>query len=207
MDSIIGVLLFIGVLAAITAFFNRDKSFSKSDRVRWRDETEIFVNNLIAGVIEPAKTSINLKANELPILSEYGTLFESKSSRIYAGAGTRIGKVYLGGGQSTSVKNTAKIDDGAILLSNTAIYFIGSKERRVINIKNILDVNPIQGALVSVTAENRQTNSCFKVNNPLLWMLAIKEIVSGNWRLVLQNGNLQMANSAYEGGVPANPAK
>jgi len=174
------VLLFLLIVVILVYWW-----LSNSHRARVRQErlaqlsrdADAWVARVAHGMM-PIATRLMLKDGEHALLEESSTLLESRSYRVYGGAGTRIGGVYVGGGASESQQRLKQIDTGTITLTTKRLIFDGSLENRTVQVSQVLSVSPwVDG--FEVSTERRAKSQVYLVANPLIWTAAIKAVAAG----------------------------
>ena len=60
-------------------------------------------------------------------------LHETRAYRVYGGAGTRVGRIYVGGGASESHQRLGRLIPGILVLTNQRLIFDGGHETRSVN--------------------------------------------------------------------------
>ena len=97
--------------------------------------------------LTPISTRLVLKDGEYALLEEDSVLFESRAYRVYGGGGTRIGRVYVGGGVSESQQRLKQIDSGTLTLTTKRLVFDGTHENRTLPMSQLLSVRPSPDAI------------------------------------------------------------
>jgi hypothetical protein len=157
-------------------------SVSQSPKRRNRKqikEAELFFRRMATGGILSVPTSIVLDRDERASYCESVVLFEEKTSRAYVGMGTRIKGIYVGSGRSRSFAHLSKVDAGTLTLTNKKIVFIGHMESRVTDTKSITSVDRIAIDAFQLTTKGRSRNQIYTVQNPYIWVMLVKNLVSG----------------------------
>jgi hypothetical protein len=133
-------------------------------------------------MLPPLETHISLKRGERALLQEQCSFYETRTVRYHVGggAGTRIGKVYVGGGggRSTSQQELALIDSGTLVLTNQRLVFDGATQNRVADLRKLLSVQALLDA-IEVSVESRQKSMLFGVGNPFVWSRVVTLAQSG----------------------------
>jgi len=182
-DDVGGVIAFVGVVLGLVigVVLIANKIISKpqsQERVKQLSaEAMAFLDNVKAGKFSPPDTPLMLAADEIALLNEPSTLIEARATRVYAGGGTRVYGVYIGGGQSSSVQNLKKLDAGTLTLTTKRLVFTGSMESRVTNLKDIVSIEGFADAIEISTAK-RAKRQVYRVRNPILWRGLVR-VVSG----------------------------
>jgi transcription elongation factor Elf1 len=139
-----------------------------------------FIDKVTAGKFSPPNTPLVLAAEEVALLHEASTLIEARSRRVYAGAGTRVFGVYVGGGQSGSVQDLKELDSGTLTLTTNRLVFNGSMESRVTNLKDIVSVENFTDAIEISTARKAKLQ-VYRVRNPMLWRGLVRTVSRGGF--------------------------
>jgi hypothetical protein len=137
-----------------------------------------FLDKVKTGKFSPPDTPLVLAADEIALLHEVSTLIEARATRVYAGAGTRVYGVYIGGGQSSSVQNLKKLDSGTLTLTTKRLVFTGSMESRVTDLKDIVSVENFADAIEISTAKKAK-RQVYCVRNPMLWRGLVRTVSGG----------------------------
>jgi DNA-directed RNA polymerase subunit RPC12/RpoP len=137
-----------------------------------------FIDKVTAGKFSPPSTPLVLAAEEVALLHEATTLIEARATRVYAGAGTRVFGVYVGGGQSSSVQNLKELDSGTLTLTTKRLIFTGSMESRVTNLKDLVSVENFVDA-IEISTARKAKRQVYRVRNPMLWGGLIKTVSGG----------------------------
>jgi len=106
------------------------KPLSPEKLAELKAEAVSFLDKANEGKFTPPDTPLVLAAGEVALLSEPSKLIEARATRVYAGGGTRVYGVYVGGGQSGSVQNLKELDSGTLTLTTKRPVFTGSMESR-----------------------------------------------------------------------------
>lgn len=172
---VFGVLFILGIINQS----KKPKEITKDRLESLKAESDEFFAKLKNGEItEGPDTSLILKNNEVACLQEDSILYESRSKRIYAGTGTRIKGIYIGGGESTSVSQLKKIDQGTLTLTNQGLVFVGGLETRYFKFGQINAIKAWADA-IEISSMKKQKNSLFEVRNPFIWEIYAKLLISG----------------------------
>ena len=179
----IGVVLVVLVFAAIYAS-KRSKTVSPAKLAQLQAEAKEFIDKVVATgkITVPDTIPVVLGTDETALLSEPSKLIEARATRVYAGGGTRIRGIYIGGGQSTSVQSLKKLDSGTLTLTTKRLVFTGSMESRVVNIKDIVSVEPIADA-IEISGGKKAKRQVYMVHNPVIWVTLIKSVISGTLKV------------------------
>jgi len=149
----IGVLLAALVFAAIYAS-KKSKTVSPAKLAQLQSEAKEFIDKVVATgkITVPDGIPVVLGTDEAALLHEPSKLIEARATRVYAGAGTRVKGIYVGGGESRSVQSLKVLDSGTLTLTTKRPVFTGSMESRVVNVKDVV-------SLISLLWLPRTTNS------------------------------------------------
>jgi hypothetical protein len=112
-------------------------------------------------------------------LDEESILFESRAYRVSGGAGTRIGRVWVGGGVSESQQRLKQIDSGRVTLTTMRLVFDGSMENRSIRLADIMSVEQWADA-IEIGSHKRAKSLILRVNNPWIWSNMVKQFANHN---------------------------
>jgi hypothetical protein len=101
---IVGLLAIVVVIAMIRVINSQvAKTAIKERQNRNRDEAyRFFVDIEQQKKLPVIQVDVVLKEGEVGVFQEPSVLLETRAYRIYGGAGTRVGRIYLGGGASES---------------------------------------------------------------------------------------------------------
>jgi hypothetical protein len=180
------VEVFVAILAApiillitVSHFANkrRERRESAARAESNRLEAEAFFNRVAAQGLEPVETDLILGADEHAVLFDVATLYETRSHRVYAGAGTSIKGLHVGGGASQTQDSLRRIEAGVLILTTARLVFDGTTENRTIKLRDILSVSPMLDA-IEVSTQRRQKSMLFSVPNPQIWAPMIKNVAS-----------------------------
>ncbi len=103
---------------------------------------------------------------------------EARATRVYAGGGTRVQGIYVGGGESSSVQALKQLDSGTLTLTTKRLVFTGSMESRVIDIKDIVSVGALADA-IEISAARKAKRQVYVVHNPVLWGALLRTMSKG----------------------------
>src|SRR5581483_7270492 len=122
-----GTALAIALVAApaITTFARPGHSSSSGDDlgiILVIGGVLVLVGALVAAGINASNKSkpvsperlAQLQSEATALLNEPSKLIEARATRVYAGGGTRVKGIYIGGGQSTSVQRLKELDSGTL---------------------------------------------------------------------------------------------
>jgi hypothetical protein len=181
--ALVVALLMLLVGGGVVAAFWRSASHSTQVRQEHLERLNREADEWVARVnrgITPISTRLILKNDEHAILEEGSTLFESRAYRVYGGAGTRIGRVYVGGGVSESQQRVKEIDQGTLTLTTKRLIFDGTHENRNVQLSQVLSVNPWSDA-IEISTARRAKSQIYTVANPLIWAAGIKALAAGEF--------------------------
>src|SRR5437667_10704969 len=82
-------------------------------------EAKEFFDKMVATgkITVPDDIPVVLGTDETALLHEPSKLIEARATRVYAGAGTRVQGIYIGGGESKSVQSLKELDSGTLTLT------------------------------------------------------------------------------------------
>ncbi|MEY2482685.1 MAG: hypothetical protein QOK24_1213 [Verrucomicrobiota bacterium] len=164
----IGVVVIVGLIAAAINATKKSKPISPGELAQLQAEANTFFKSIESGKFTPPQTPVMLAAGESALLNEPSRLFEARATRLYAGAGTRVEGIYVGGGQSSSVQSLKELDSGTLTLTTQRLVFTGSMESRVVKFKDIVSVQGMADA-IQLSIANRAKRQVYVVHNPILW--------------------------------------
>src|SRR5262249_28059046 len=121
-------ILFIAICLAVLLLpkIRRAKREKAEKLSKMEQEAVAFFEQLNRAGFRPVETRLILQKEEFALLEETCVgLQETRSFRVYAGGGTRVGKIYLGGGVSESEQRWKQIDSGTLTLTTNRIVFDG----------------------------------------------------------------------------------
>ena len=143
------------------------------------DEADEFIRVVRRG-LQPIASRLILKGGEHAVLEEESALMETRAYRVYGGGGTRIGRVYVGGGASESQQRLKHIDDGTLTLTTKRLIFDGSQENRNVNLSHVLSVS-LWADAIEISTERRAKSQVYRVENPLIWKASIEALATGKF--------------------------
>jgi hypothetical protein len=173
---VIGVVLLVGLVFAAINATNKPKKISPERLAQLQVEATEFFDKTEAGKIPIPDTPLVLGTGETPVLHEPSNLIEARATRVYAGGGTRVQGIYVGGGESTSLQSLKELDSGTLTLTNKRLVFTGSMESRVVNIKDIVSVEARADA-IEVSIANKAKRQVYVVRNPIIWGALIRTFI------------------------------
>ena len=174
---VIGVVLMVGLAFAVINASRKPKPLSPEKLAELKAGAMDFLDKINTGKFTPPDTPLVLAAEEIPLLHEPSTLIEARATRVYAGGGTRVQGIYIGGGQSTSVQALKELDSGALTLTTKRLVFTGSMESRVANIKDIVSVENWTDA-IEISTARKAKRQVYVVRNPILWSALVRTVIS-----------------------------
>jgi ssDNA-binding Zn-finger/Zn-ribbon topoisomerase 1 len=181
---VIGVVALVGLAFAVINASRKPKPVSPEKVAEQKAEAMDFLEKLNTGKFNPPNTPLVLAADEIALLHEPSTLIEARATRVYAGGGTRVQGIYIGGGQSSSVQDLKELDSGTLTLTTKRLVFTGSMESRVANIKDIVSVQNFADA-IEISTARKAKRQVYLVRNPLLWVANIRTAISGGFSMKL----------------------
>jgi len=188
---VIGVVLVILLISAAITALRRPKRLSKEQEAQLASEAIALGKQLEAREFTPPDTlPLVLGTDEIALLHEPSKLIEARATRVYAGAGTSVEGIYVGGGQSTSVQGLTELDSGTLTLTTKRLILTGSMESRVVNVKDVLSVNPLADA-IEISTVRKAKRQVYLVRNPIMW---------GSLLLTVAKGGLSLSKKAPCGG-------
>lgn len=172
---VIGVVVLVGIAFAAINATKKPKPISQEQLAQLRTEATEFFDKIQSGKFTPPDTSLVLGADETALLHETSKLIEARATRVYAGGGTRVQGIYIGGGESSSVQALKQLDSGMLTLTNKRLVFTGSMESRVANIKDIVSVESF-GDSIEISTARKAKRQLYVVHNPILWGALLRTI-------------------------------
>ena len=119
------------------------------------------------------RRTYSLEASETAVLNEPSKLLEARATRLYAGGGTRVEGIYVGGGQSASSQTLKEVDSGTLTLTTKRLVFTGSMESRVVQFNDIVAVDAI-GDAIELSVGNKAKRQIYLVHNPIIWSALLR---------------------------------
>ncbi len=176
----IGVLFVAGLVFAVIYASKKSKTVSPAKLAQLQAEAKEFIDKVVATgkITVPDGIPVVLGTDETALLHEPSKLIEARATRVYAGAGTRVRGIYIGGGQSKSVQSLKELDSGTLTLTTKRLVFTGSMESRVVNIKDIVSVEPFADA-IEISSGKKAKRQVYVVRNPIILVTLIKSVISG----------------------------
>src|SRR5258705_6651976 len=114
--GLIAALVLLIAASYILPAKRRKQSVSRMEELK--SEALAFVERCTKdGYFPSPATNLILRGDEMAVLDEASTLFESRAYRVGGGAGTRIGRVWVGGGGSESQQRLKQGDAGRLKLT------------------------------------------------------------------------------------------
>jgi type II secretory pathway pseudopilin PulG len=181
---LIGLIVVIGGSAIIAIPFiisnqRRRHRQERFDQLK-QDAMEFIQGIERTGKLPRPDTNVILQKGEVALLDEASILYETRAYRVGGGAGTRIGRIYVGGGASESHQRLRQIDTGRLTLTSKRLIFDGSMENRTLRLPDIVSVQNWSDA-IEVSTQRRAKSLVFHVENPLIWFTMVQQIASGNF--------------------------
>ena len=176
-----GVLLAIAVIVWIIVAVNSRavKKDIEERQKRNRDEAYRFFLEIEEQKKQPiTQVDVVLKEGEVGVFQEPSVLLEIRAYRVYGGAGTRIGRIYVGGGASESHQRLREIDSGIIVLTNQRLIFDGGHENRSVRLQDVISANAWSDA-IEISSSRRQKSQIYRLKNPIIWAEMIQLLASG----------------------------
>jgi DNA-directed RNA polymerase subunit RPC12/RpoP len=177
--TIFVIVLVVGLCVLAIYASKKPKTVSPAKLARLQSEAKEFIDKLVAtGKITVPDTPVVLGTDETALLHEPSKLIEARATRVYAGAGTRVRGIYIGGGESRSVQSLKELDSGTLTLTTKRLVFTGSMESRVVNIKDIVSIEPFADA-IQISPGKRAKRQVYLVHNPIIWATLIRTTIKG----------------------------
>jgi len=174
----IAVVLVVGLIFAAINATKKPKPLSQEKLAQLKAEATEFFDKIEAGKITPPHTPLVLGTDETALLHEPSKLIEARATRVYAGGGTRVRGIYVGGGESTSLQSLKELDSGTLTLTTKRLVFTGSMESRVVNLKDIVSAQPVAGAgAIEISTAKRAKRQVYVVRNPIIWGALLGEVL------------------------------
>jgi hypothetical protein len=175
---VIGGVLLVGIVVVVVYTATKAGRVSPERIAQLQAEAKEFFDKAEAGQIQPPVTPLMLRAGEKAFLHEPSTLSESRSTRAFAGAGTRIEGIYIGGGGSKYFQSLTEVDSGTLTLTNQRLVFTGALESRVLDLKkDLVAINTFGDTAIEVSTK-RAKRLVFAVRNPLIWGAMLRTLSS-----------------------------
>jgi hypothetical protein len=177
-----GVVLVVGLAFAAINATRKPKPISQAQVAQLQAEAMEFFDKIEAGKLTPPETPLVLGMQETALLNEPSKLIEGRATRVYAGAGTRVQGIYVGGGQSRSFQSLKELDSGTLTLTTKRLVFTGSMESRVVQLKDIVSVQAA-GDAIEVSIANKAKRQVYLVLNPIIWGALLRSSIKGGGSL------------------------
>jgi hypothetical protein len=177
-----GVVLLVALAFAAINATRKPKPISQEQVAQLQAEAMAFLDKIEAGKLTPPETPLVLGAQETALLNEPSRLIEARATRVYAGAGTRVQGIYVGGGQSASSQTLKEVDSGTLTLTTKRLVFTGSMESRVVQFKDIVSVQAM-GDAIELSIANKAKRQIYLVRNPIIWGALLRSSVKGGGSL------------------------
>jgi hypothetical protein len=174
----LGVALVVGLVFAAINAGRKLKPLSKEKVAQLGSEAMALLKQIEAGKFTPPDTPLLLGMDETALLHEPSRLIEARATRVYAGGGTRVQGIYVGGGQSTSVQSLKELDSGTLTLTTKRLVFTGTMESRVVNGKDIVSVEPLADA-IEISTVRKAKRQVYLVRNPIVWATLLRTVIKG----------------------------
>ena len=175
---VIGVVLLVGLAFAAINATKKPKTISPAELAQLQAEAKEFFDKIDSGKFTVPDTPVVLGTDETALLCEPSKLIEARATRVYAGGGTRVRGIYVGGGESGSFQSLKELDSGTLTLTTKRLVFTGSMESRVVNIKDIVSVEPLADAIEISTAKKAK-RQVYVVHNPIIWGALVRTVIKG----------------------------
>jgi hypothetical protein len=174
-----GLLLFVLIYIIKAVNSQTAKKEIEERQKRNRDEAyRFFVDIEQQKTLPGTQVDVVLKEGEIGVFQEPSVLLETRAYRVYGGAGTRIGGIYVGGGASESHQRLREIDSGILVLTNQRLIFDGQHESRSVNVSDVISANAWSDA-IEISSSRRQKSQICTVQNPIIWAEMIQMLASG----------------------------
>src|SRR5438874_3106652 len=176
----IGMLFVAGLVFAVIYVSKKSKTVSPAKLAQLQSEAKGFFDKIAATgkITVPDDIPVVLGTDETALLHEPSKLIEARATRVYAGAGTRVRGIYIGGGESRSVQSLKELDSGTLTLTTKRLVFTGSMESRVVNIKDIVSIEPLADA-IQISTGKRAKRQVYLVHNPIIWATLVRTTIKG----------------------------
>ena len=197
--AILGAMVVVGVASAIANTVRKSKDRARVPLLA-KEAADFFQRIGQTGTLPSPETPVILAEDEKACLHEHATLIEARSSRVFGGAGTRIHGIWVGGGGSTPVQALRQLDSGTLTLTNKRLVFNGSMESRVVDVRDIVSVEPFVDA-IEITTKKRAKRQVYTVRNPFIWSEFVKMILRGDVKVSAVPRNTQPPGPHYEDQV------
>jgi type II secretory pathway pseudopilin PulG len=178
---VLGLVVLLSVIAVPIIVSNRRRKQREArfDQLK-QDAHEFFQGIERTGRLSPPDTNVITQKGEVALRDEASVLYETRAYRVSGGAGTRIGRIYVGGGVSESHQRWRRIDTGRLTLTSKRLIFDGSQENRAVRLADIVSVQNWSDA-IEVSTQRRAKSLVFQVENPLIWSTLVQQVASGNY--------------------------
>ena len=176
----LGAALLVGLVFAAINATKKPKRVSQEKLNELAAEAKDFFGKLTAtGKLTVPDTLLVTGADEKALLDEPSKLIEARATRVYAGGGTRLKGIYIGGGESSSFQSLKELDSGTLTLTTKRLVFTGSMESRVVNIRDIVSVEPFGADAIAVSTGRKAKRQVYVVHNPVIWSTFILMLIKG----------------------------
>jgi len=189
-----GILLAIAVIVWVIGAAKSQtakKEIEERQRMNRDEAYRFFVDIEQQKTLPITHVDVVLKEGEVGVFQEPSVLLETRAYRIYGGAGTRVGRIYLSGGASESRQRLREIDSGILVLTNQRLLFDGGNENRSVNLRDVISANAWSDA-IEISSSRRQKSQIYRVQNPIIWAHMIQMLASGKVEIA---GNHELSGS------------
>jgi hypothetical protein len=137
---LLGLVVFLTAIIAIPIIVSNQRRKQREARFEQlrQDAHEFFQGIEQTGRLSSPDTNVILQKGEVALRDEASVLYETRAYRVGGGAGTRIGRIYVGGGASESHQRWRRIDTGRLTLASKRLIFDGSQENRALRLADIV---------------------------------------------------------------------
>ena len=187
----LGAALLVGLVFVAINATKKPKRVSQEKVNQLAAEAQDFFAKLAAtGNLTVPDTLLVTAADEQALLDEPSKLIEARATRMYAGGGTRLKGIYIGGGESSSFQSLKELDSGTLTLTTKRLVFTGSMESRVVNIKDIVSIEPFGADAIAVSTGKRVKRQVYVVRNPIIWSTFIPTLIKGAVRPLTKSADI-----------------
>ena len=129
----------------------------------------------------PIDVPIALKQDEAAFYKTFSCLYEVRAIRVtnHLGAGYRVSKrIGVAGGQSVSESHDEwrPISTGTLYITNRRVVFVGEKQSRTIDLKNVVSVRN-SDSMLELVSESRAKSMRFTVDNGLIAKVLLDRMI------------------------------
>ena len=198
---VIGFVLVVWLLYTVINAIKTPKRVSQEKLNQLGAEAKEWFDKFYATkkLTEP-DTRVVTGADEQALLDEPSKLFEARATRVYAGGGTRVEGIYIGGGESSSFQSLKELDSGALTLTTKRLVFTGSMESRVVNIKDIVSIDAFAADSIVVSTGRKAKRQVYTVRNPIIWATLIRSIATGAISPLAKSADLENESAKGQNG-------